>query len=94
MSSIKRDVKKKTYASTGGRVRRLDLQPTVYVSAPIDSGVLLWAVRSSPGVSLPVATMPIESKRLRKRDRCLMVIMVLSEARGLSLFLIIRGGIA
>ena len=26
--------------------------------------------------SLPVATMPIESKRLRKRDRCLMVIMV------------------
>jgi hypothetical protein len=67
-------------------VRRLDLQPTVYVSAPDRSGVLLWNGLFFPGVSLPVATMPIESKRLRKRDRCRMVIMVLSEARGLGNF--------
>jgi hypothetical protein len=34
----KKECQEKTHASTGGRVRCLDLQPTVYVECPDPSG--------------------------------------------------------
>ena len=65
----KKGCQEKTSASTGGGVSCLDLQPTVYVSAPpqFAEGFALDGL-SFPWFSLPVATVPIESKRLRKRD--------------------------
>jgi len=65
----KKGCQEKTSASTGGREDfGLDLQPTVGVSAPdLLRGFALDGL-PFPWFSLPVATMPIESKRLRKRD--------------------------
>jgi hypothetical protein len=51
----KKGCQEKTYASTGGRVRGLDLQPTGYVSAPDRSGFLLWTVCPSHGFLCQVA---------------------------------------
>src|SRR3984893_17387630 len=96
MSSIRRDVKKKSSASTGGREDFcLEIQPTA-VSVPPDSlerfcsGCLpsLWG-SSADGD---------DANRVWKLGKRVLVssvsTMVLSEARGLSLFLVIRGGIA
>src|ERR1700675_663886 len=97
MSSIKRDVKKKSSASAGGREDFcLEIQPTA-VSVPPDSleRFLFWLVYHPCGVHLPMVTTPIESERVGKRVLVSLVsTMVLSEAQGLSLFLVIRGGIA
>ena len=63
MSSIKRDVEKNS-ASTGVEDY---IQPTVNLSAPDRSG--FCSERFVLAVALcPAATMPIESKRLCKRD--------------------------
>jgi hypothetical protein len=97
VGSIKRDVKKKSSASTGGeKILCLDVQPTA-VSVPPDSIEKfcsgLFAIPC--GVHLPMVTTPIESGNFGKRDLVSLVsTMVLSEARGLSLFLVKRGGIA
>ena len=63
MSSIKRDVKKKSSSSTGDREDfSLDIQPTVCKCLPITlEGVLLWLVCPSCGFHLSVVTTPIES---------------------------------
>jgi hypothetical protein len=56
---------------------------------------LLWLVYHPCGVHLPMVTTPIESGKVSKRVLVSLVSsMVLSEARGLSLFLVIGGGIA
>jgi hypothetical protein len=97
VSSIKRDVKKKSSASTGGeKILCLDVQPTA-VSVPPDSleEVLLWLVCDPCGVHLPMVTTAIPVWKLGKRVLVSSVsTMVLSEARSLSLFLVKRGGIA
>ena len=86
----------KSSASTGGREDfGLEIQPTA-VSVPPDSleGFCsgLFAI---PVVHLPMVTTPIESGNLASESWCLHVsTKVLSEARGLSLFLVKRGGIA
>jgi hypothetical protein len=72
MSSIKRDVKKKSSASTGGeKILCLDVQPTA-VSVPPD-----WIERfcsglfAIPVVHLPMVTTPIESGNLASESWCL-----------------------
>ena len=85
MSSIKRDVKKKSSALTGGSRLFLEIQSTCFVT-PEE----VWPVIHSRKVSL-LLVVKFESARCGKRT---MSTMVLSEARGLSLFLVIRGGIA
>jgi hypothetical protein len=73
MSSIRRDVKKKSSASTGGREGFcLEIQPTA-VSVPPDS---LERFCSGPvchpcGVHLPMVTTPIESGNLASESWCL-----------------------
>jgi hypothetical protein len=76
-------------------VNGLDLQPTVCVSAPpIRSGVLLWTVCPSRGFLCRGCQRQSGLRDFASEIDICVVIMVLSEARGLSLFLIIRGGIA
>src|SRR2546421_6496303 len=92
----KKGCQEKSSASTGGREDfGLEIQPTA-VSVPPDSleGFCsgLFAI---PVVHLPMVTTPIESGNLASESWCLHVsTKVLSEARGLSLFLVKRGGIA
>jgi hypothetical protein len=96
MSSIKRDVKKKSSASTGGEGIFLEIQPTVCKSASrferevFSLGCLpsLWGSSADGDDAHRVC-------RVGKRVLVSLVsTMVLSEAQGLSLFLVIRGGIA
>src|SRR6266436_5790525 len=72
MSSIKRDVKKKSSASTGGREDLcLDVQPTG-VSVPPDSIERFCSgVFSMPVVHLTMVTTPIESGNLASESWCL-----------------------
>ena len=87
----KKGCQDKTSPSTGGMVRRLDLQPTVYVNASDRSGFC------SERFVLPLVVCRRRQCQSSLRDFASeigVVIKVLSEARGLSLFLIIRGGIA
>jgi len=96
MSSIKRDVKKKVSPSTGWREDFcLEIQPTACVSVPLDSlERFLVACLHIRGFHLPVVTTPIESQTWQADLGIWVSTMVLLEARGLSLFLVIRGGIA
>jgi hypothetical protein len=66
------------------------------VSVPLDSleRGSLWLVCHIRGFHLPVVTTPIESQNLASGPGIWVSTMVLLEARGLSLFLVIRGGIA
>ena len=97
MSSIKRDVKKKALASTGGREDFcLEIQPTVCKCAPrFAREVLLLACLPSLWGSSADGD---DANRVWKLGKRVLVFsvstMVLSEARGLSLFLVKRGGIA
>jgi len=72
MSSIKRDVKKKSSASTGGREDLcLDVQPTG-VSVPPDSIERFCSgVFAMPVVHLTMVTTPIESGNLASESWCL-----------------------
>jgi hypothetical protein len=84
----KKGCQEKSFASTGGRDVFLEIQPTL-VS-------LLWSsllCGPFPWVSLLILAMP-SSLRDSKPAGASEATMVLSEARGLSLFLVIRGGIA
>jgi hypothetical protein len=93
----KKRCQEKTSASTGGREDScLEIQPTA-VSVPPDSPERfcsgLFAI--PVGVHLAMVTTPIESGNLASESWCLQCsTMVLSEARGLSLFPVKRGGIA
>ena len=96
MRSIKRDVKEKSSPSTGRREDFcLEIQPTACECAPRfareGSSGLVCHFR---GFHLPVVTTPIESQNLASGPGIWVSTMVLLEARGLSLFLVIRGGIA
>ena len=73
----------------------LDVQPTA-VSVPPDSLGRFCSDLCHPcGIHLLMVTTPIESGNIGKRVLVSSVsTMVLSEARGLSLSLVIRGGIA
>jgi hypothetical protein len=72
----------------------LDIQPTAVSVSPDSPGGFSLACLPC-GVHLPMVTTPIESGKVGKRVLVSSVsTMVLSEARGLSLFLVIRGGIA
>jgi len=97
MSSIKRDVKKKSSASTGGERICFSTSSPLSVRVPLGSSerFWFWRVCDPCGVHLPMVTTPIESGKVSKRVLVSLVsTMVLSEARGLSLFLVIGGGIA
>jgi hypothetical protein len=91
----KKGCQEKSSPSTGEREDfGLEIQPTA-VSVPPDSLERfcsgLFAIRV---VHLLMVTTPIESGNFGKRVLVSSVsTMVLSEARGLSLFLVIRGGI-
>jgi hypothetical protein len=58
---------RKTSPSTGGRKIFLDIQPTVYVSAPMPLKGFALGGFSFVWFSLPVTTTPIGWERLRKR---------------------------
>ena len=58
------------------------------------SGILLWMVFPSFGFLCPWRRCQSSRRDFASEIDVCVVIMVLSEARGLSLFLIIRGGIA
>src|SRR3981189_713821 len=97
VGSIRRDVKKKSSASTGGeKILCLDVQPTA-VSVPPDS-----IERFCSGLfAIPcgfICRWRQRQSRVWKLGKRVLVAsvatMVLSEARGLSLFLVKRGGIA
>ena len=91
MSSIKRDVKKKSSASTGGERICFSRSSPLFVRVPLGSRERFWSgVFANPcGVHLPMVTTPIESGKVSKRVLVSLVsTMVLSEARGLSLFLL------
>src|SRR6266568_1400439 len=89
----KKGCQEKTSPSTGERVSCLDLQPTVYaIAPPIRSEVLLWTVLPSRGFLCRWRQCQSGRRDFASEIDVCVVIMVLSEARGLSLFLIIRGG--
>ena len=97
MSSIKRDVKKKSSASTGGEKICFSRSSPLSVRVPLGSSerFWLWLVGHPCGVHLPMVTTPIVPGKVGKRVLVFLVsTMVLSEARGLSLSLVKRGGIA
>ena len=89
------DVKENTFPSTGGRGDFLGVQP-LSATRSAGSGVLpdevdvLLPVRS---FIFSVATTPSRFLKPGKRDGCTVSTMVLSEARGLVLFRVVRGGI-
>jgi hypothetical protein len=91
--SIKRDVNKKTSPSAGSReIFCLDIQPTVCRWLSIAREVLLWIALPFPRF-ISGGDSARRFLKLGKRFNSVAT-MVLSEARGLSLFLVLRGGIA
>ena len=86
----------KSSASTGGeKILSRDPAHCCKCAPRFAREVLLWLVCDRCGVHVPMVTTPIESGKVGKRVLVSLVsTMVLSEARGLSLFLVIRGGIA
>ena len=84
MSSIKRDVKKKAPLRPEDQIL-LEIQPTVFRYR----WRRLGSCPSHKVSPLLVARFDVQDAASRT-----MLTMVLSEARGLSLFLVIRGGIA
>ena len=92
--SIKGDVNKKTSPSAGSReIFCLDIQPTVADSPSIAREVLLWLALPFPRFIFSSGDNARRLLKLGKRFNSVAT-MVLSEARGLSLFLVLRGGIA
>ena len=92
--SIQGDVNKKTSPSAGSReFFCLDIQPT-FADRPLDrSRGFALACSSVPLVSFSRGDSARRLLKLGKRFNSVAT-MVLSEARGLSLFLVFRGGIA
>jgi hypothetical protein len=95
MSSIKRDVKKKVSSSTGRREDFcLEIQPTACECSPdslerVRCGLFAISVLSSSGSDDANRVLDLASG-----PGIWVSTMVLLEARGLSLFLVMRGGIA
>ena len=96
MSSIKRDVKKKSSASTGDERVFSRSSPLVCKSASRFAREV-WALTCWPSLWGSSADGD-DANRVWKLGKRVLVssvsTMVLSEARGLSLFLVKRGGIA
>ena len=95
--SIKGDVKENTFPSTGGRGDFLGIQPLsttrgAWFGCPARRS---WCLVLLPVHSLifSVATTPRRFLKPGKRGGCTVSTMVLSEARGLVLFRVVRGGI-
>src|ERR1700751_383506 len=92
-SSIKRDVNKKASPSAGSReVFCLDIQPTICRWLSIAREGLLWIALPFPRF-ISRGDSARRFLKLGKRFDSVAT-MVLSEARGLWLFLVLRGGIA
>jgi hypothetical protein len=92
----KKGRQEKSSPSTGRREDFcLEIQPTACKCSPrFAREGSLWPVFHFRGFHPPVATTPIESQNLASGAGIWVSTMVLFEARGLSLFLVIRGGIA
>ena len=89
----KKGCQEKSSPSTGKRDSFSRSSPLSVSALDFARGVLLWLICPSCGVHLSVVTTPIESRNRASGPGLGMSTMVLSEARGLSLFLVIRGGI-